>query len=40
MASYTVTLKTPDGAESTFDCDEETYILEALEGADLDHPSS
>ena len=40
MASYTVTLKTPDGVESTFDCDEETYILEALEESGLDHPSS
>ena len=36
----TITLQTPDGSEETFECDEETYILEALEEAGLDHPSS
>tara|TARA_B100002019_G_C20999434_1_gene464520 strand:+ start:170 stop:460 length:291 start_codon:yes stop_codon:yes gene_type:complete len=30
--SFTVTLKTPDGTE-TFDCPEDTYILEAAEDA-------
>ncbi len=28
MASYTVTLRNPDGTENTFECDEDTYILE------------
>jgi len=36
----TITLQTPDGSEETFECDAETYILEALEEAGLDHPSS
>ena len=35
----TITLKTDDGTE-TFECDEETSILDALEEAGLDHPSS
>ena len=38
--SYTVTLKSSDGSEQTFDCDAETTILDALEEAGLDHPSS
>ena len=29
-----------DGHEETFECDEDTYILEALEEDGLDHPSS
>ena len=29
----TITLKTPEGEENTFECDEETTILEALEEA-------
>ena len=33
----TITLKTPEGEENTFECDEETTILEALEEAGLDH---
>ena len=36
----TITLQTPDGSEETFECDADTYILEALEEAGLDHPSS
>ena len=36
----TITLQTPDGSTETFECDSETYILEALEEAGLDHPSS
>tara|TARA_B100000131_G_scaffold8773_1_gene9252 strand:+ start:596 stop:886 length:291 start_codon:yes stop_codon:yes gene_type:complete len=36
----TITLQTPDGATETFECDEETLILDALEEAGLDHPSS
>ena len=33
----TVTLKTPEGETNTFECDEDTYILEALEEAGLEH---
>ena len=36
----TITLQTPDGSTETFECDEETAILDALEEAGLDHPSS
>ena len=36
----TVTLKASDGSVETFECDEETYILEALEEAGLEHPYS
>ena len=36
----TITLQSPDGATDTFECDSETSILEALEEAGLDHPSS
>ena len=38
--SYTITLQTPDGSEETYDCDSETTILDALEEAGIDHPSS
>ena len=38
--SYTVTLKNEDGSEETFDCSGETFILDALEEAGEDHPSS
>ena len=38
--SYTVTLQTEDGSEETFDCDAETFILDAAEEAGIDHPSS
>ena len=36
----TITLQTPDGSEETFECNSDQYILEALEEAGLDHPSS
>ena len=40
MASYSITLKSADGAEPTFDCDDDVYILAAAEEAGVDHPSS
>ena len=33
----TITLKNADGSTDTFECDEETTILEGLEEAGLDH---
>ena len=36
----TVTLKSSDGSIETFECDEETPILEAAEEAGIDHPYS
>ena len=36
----TIILKTPDGSTETFECDEDTYILDALEEVGLDHPYS
>ena len=36
----TVTLKTTDGSVETFECDGDTTILDALEEAGIDHPSS
>ena len=38
--AYSITLKSPDGEETTFDCEEDQYILEAGEDAGLDLPSS
>ncbi len=40
MTSYSITLRDQDGSEETFDCDAESNILDALEEAGLDHPSS
>ena len=36
----TITLQSDDGSTETFECDEETTILDALEEAGLDHQSS
>ena len=35
-----ITLQISDGSTETFECAEDNYILEALEEAGLDHPSS
>ena len=40
MSSYSVTLRSSEGDESTFDCPDDQYILESLEEEGLDHPSS
>ena len=36
----TITLQSPEGETSTFDCPDDTPILDALEEAGLDHPYS
>ncbi len=36
----TITLQTPDGSTETFECSEDEYILDSLEEAGIDHPSS
>ena len=36
----TITLQSPDGSTETFECDEDTFILDALENEGLDHQSS
>ena len=38
--AYSITLRSPDGAEEVIECDSDTYILEAAEEAGLDLPSS
>ena len=40
MASYTITLQSPDGTENKFDCAEDQYILEAAEDEGIALPSS
>ena len=40
MASYSITLQSPDGTETKFDCAEDQYILEAAEDEGMDLPSS
>ena len=36
MASYTITLQSPDGTETTFDCPDDTPILEQAEEEGID----
>ena len=36
----TITLRSPDGTEETFECDAEPTILDGLEEAELEHQSS
>ena len=36
----TITLQSPDGSTETFECDEDTFILDALEEEGIDHPSA
>ena len=36
----TITLRSPDGTEETFECDAETTKLDGLEEAELEHQSS
>ena len=40
MASYSITLQSPDGTENKFESAEDQYILEAAEDEGLDLPSS
>tara|TARA_Y100001970_G_scaffold142269_1_gene175014 strand:- start:213 stop:503 length:291 start_codon:yes stop_codon:yes gene_type:complete len=38
--AYSITLRSPDGAEEVIQCEEDQYILEAAEDAGMDLPSS
>tara|TARA_R100001460_G_scaffold100877_1_gene144639 strand:- start:386 stop:679 length:294 start_codon:yes stop_codon:yes gene_type:complete len=38
--AYNITFKFPDGTESTFECDGDTYLLDAADEAGIDAPYS
>ena len=38
--AYSITFRSEDGTEETFDCPADAYILDAAEEAGIDHPSS
>ena len=40
MASYTITLKSPDGDENVIECKDDQYILDAAEEEGVDLPYS
>ena len=40
MATYNITIQSPEGSESTFECADDQYILEAAEESGIDLPYS
>ena len=40
MATYNITLQSPDGTEQSFECPDDVYILDAADEAEIDLPYS